>query len=102
MPGGEQVVELKPDREAPTVLGCAFHFWMKGYVWALDTPYAAVTDKEGRFAINGIPAGEELQMVAWHEQPGFLFGVNGKAIILTEGENVFNFTIKAKELPARR
>jgi hypothetical protein len=63
---------------------------MDGYIWALDTPYAAVTGADGTFEIRNIPAGDELQLVVWHEglpAPGFLGTGQGQKIVLNAGEN---------------
>src|SRR5437762_7943859 len=38
-------------------LNCDIHKWMTGYAYTLDHPYAAVTDKDGKFTIKNVPAG---------------------------------------------
>jgi hypothetical protein len=43
---------------------------MKAYHFPIDHPYVAVTDKDGHFKIEGLPAGKHLFNV-WHESaPG--------------------------------
>lgn len=49
------------------------HYWMKGYVWAFDHPYAAVTNDRGEFRIPNAPAGT-WRLVIWHEEFGFSGG----------------------------
>ena len=44
---------------------------MKGWVLALDHPYMAVTDGEGKFEINNIPVCEH-HFQFWHEATGYL------------------------------
>jgi hypothetical protein len=60
-------------REVPTVdvlrLKCDIHPWMAGWVVFNDTPYFAVTDADGRFAIQGVPAGT-YELSVWHELLG--------------------------------
>lgn len=44
--------------------------WMKGYVVVFDHPYHAVTDRAGRFQLDGVPAGD-YRLRAWHETLGY-------------------------------
>jgi hypothetical protein len=62
--------ETKPE-SLPTQVKCDFHGWMTAYWLILDHPYAAVTDKDGKFTIDKLPAGE-YQFVIWQEQVGYL------------------------------
>lgn len=49
------------------VMLCNVHPEMVGYVIVVETPYFAVTDAEGNFAIEGIPDGDYTVSV-WHEE----------------------------------
>jgi hypothetical protein len=55
----------------PMAVRCDIHPWMTGWVLILDHPYAAVTDKDGKFKIEGLPEGEHSFRV-WHEMPGYV------------------------------
>jgi plastocyanin len=46
---------------------CNIHPDMLAYVVVLETPYFAVTDKDGRFEVEGVPPGQYL-LWAWHEK----------------------------------
>ncbi len=48
---------------------CGFHAFMESWAMAVNSPYYAVTDNQGRFMIDQIPPGT-YQMVVWHPQSG--------------------------------
>jgi plastocyanin len=45
------------DRAGISRLFCNIHPAMAAYIMAVDSPYFAVSDKQGRFTIRGVPAG---------------------------------------------
>ncbi len=55
----------------PMKVVCDIHPWMDGYWTVLDHPYAAITDKEGRFKLEQVPVGEH-KFCAWHERCGYI------------------------------
>jgi hypothetical protein len=48
---------------------CDVHPWMKAYVQVFDSPYFAVTAKDGSFQIRNLPPGS-YTLVAWQERYG--------------------------------
>ncbi|NGZ08294.1 MAG: carboxypeptidase regulatory-like domain-containing protein [Nitrospira sp. LK70] len=48
---------------------CGFHAYMESWAMAVNNPYYALTDAEGKFSITGIPPGT-YQLVVWHPQTG--------------------------------
>ncbi len=48
---------------------CDVHSWMNAWLFVADTPFAAVTDHEGRYAFRGVPPGT-YRLHAWHELLG--------------------------------
>lgn len=46
---------------------CDIHPWMRGYVAVVDHPFFDVTEKDGVYKIEGLPAGE-YEIEAWHEK----------------------------------
>jgi hypothetical protein len=88
-PGKTISLDLHPDR-VPVEFQCDFHKWMNAYAWVFDHPYAAVTDKDGKFEIKNVPAGVKLQIVAWHE--GANQGASGpdQGFVLPDGKGSRN------------
>lgn len=64
----------------PDVFASSIYPWMKGYVWAFDHPYAAVTDDKGNFRIPNAPAGT-WRLVLWHEEFGFSGGTYAGSVV---------------------
>jgi len=65
------------------------HSWMQAWVYVADNPYHAVTDRGGRFRIDGIPPGE-YTLTIWHE----LLGSRDQTIEVKPGaDTVIDFTL---------
>jgi plastocyanin len=60
----------KPER-LPVKVVCDFHNWMKAWHMVLDHPYMAVTDADGKFTIENLPAGKH-EFIIWQEKAGYL------------------------------
>lgn len=66
----------------PLQVKCDIHSWMSSYHLVLDHPFMAATDANGKFSIDGLPAGD-YEFRVWHEKGGLLergykATVNGK------------------------
>ena len=48
------------------ILKCDIHPWMNAYVHVMNTPYFAVTKKDGKFELRDVPPGE-YELLYWHE-----------------------------------
>lgn len=69
--GDEVLLKAKVAESLPFKITSDFYPWMSSFCVVVDHPYAAVTDENGRFQINNLPAGEHSFSV-WHERVGFL------------------------------
>lgn len=47
------------------VMQCGFHAYMESWGLAVENPYYAVTDANGRFTISDIPSGT-YRVTVWH------------------------------------
>jgi plastocyanin len=54
------------DQLGAVSVGCNIHEWMHAVILVLPTPWFAVTDATGAFALRDVPAGR-LAIAAWHE-----------------------------------
>jgi plastocyanin len=57
------------NKEVMVPFKCDVHGWMNAYVGVVDNPYFAVTDKEGKFSLKGLPPGT-YTIEAVHEKGG--------------------------------
>jgi hypothetical protein len=70
------------------------HTWMSAYIVVTSTSYFVVTDKEGEFAIEGVPSGTH-EMEVWHER----LGRQSRRVTVTAGSVVaLNFVYRAESL----
>ncbi len=74
-PGGSKKTKPLEYQSSPIVFKCDIHPWMQGRVRVFDHPYFAVTDADGKFELQGVPAGK-WRIVYWHEN-GFHKGREG-------------------------
>jgi plastocyanin len=73
----------RPFRRSGVVkLKCDVHEWMEGWLVVHDNAYFAVSDAQGRFAIDKLPAGTH-QVRAWHET----FGTRNAEILVEDGRD---------------
>lgn len=75
-------------QNVPVPVTCSIHPWMKSYILPRENPYFAVTDAQGAFKIDKLPAGEEIDFQVWHERGN---GSQGALVIpgLTDGQGRF-------------
>src|SRR5207247_2335623 len=61
----------------PNPVSCDIHKWMSGYLFVFAHPYFAVSDENGKFTIEKVPAGK-YRVVMWHERDGWALAEEGK------------------------
>ena len=67
----------------------AGHTWMSAYVVAVEQPYFAMTDANGNFSIDGVPAGD-YEIEVWQET----LGKHKEPIKVAEGAQPVTITLK--------
>jgi len=67
---GIELVYRRPE-SGPVQVKCDIHSWMSSWHLVLDHPFMAVTDKDGNFSVDDLPAGK-YQFRVWHERGGLL------------------------------
>src|SRR5689334_17570889 len=66
-PAGSPAKEKTLDKvEVMIPIKCDVHGWMNCYAGVLNHPFFAVTGKDGKYEIKGVPAGD-YTVTAWHE-----------------------------------
>lgn len=66
LPNKDQVITKPVRATGLIVVKCDAHDWMRGYAYASENPYVAVTDASGNFEIKDLPAGK-YKVRIWHE-----------------------------------
>jgi plastocyanin len=62
--GRDETRHVTFDKAGVVALGCNIHDQMLGYVYVVDTPYAAKTGADGAVTLQGVPAGAAA-MTVW-------------------------------------
>ncbi len=71
--GSGASVEIAFDKSEriPGIVKCDIHRWMEAIILIRDEPYAAITDTDGNFLIENIPAGD-WTFQFWHKRAGYM------------------------------
>ena len=69
--GSGVLISHKKGESLPFAVKDDLHPWMHACWLVVDHPYAAITDKHGRFVIDNLPPGKHLINV-WHERIGYI------------------------------
>ena len=85
----EKKTTFKKSEPAPFYIKCDVHPWMKSWILVSDHPYYAVTDANGNFSIDGIPAGT-YDIVCWQEK--FKKRPLTGSVTIGSGESTKDFT----------
>ncbi len=96
MPGGADLTLTFPKEEKFLKLKCDVHPWMFAWVTVVDSPYFAVTDKDGKFTIKDVPAGK-YTVTALHRKASPA-GVDQEVEVKADGAKA-DFTL---EVPAAK
>jgi plastocyanin len=63
---GEEAPPVLFDKAGVVKIGCNIHDWMAAVLLVVPTPFYAVTNDAGEFALSGLPEGT-VPVAAWHE-----------------------------------
>ena len=89
-------LSFKKAESLPMPVKCDIHPWMRAHWLIIDHPYATVTDKNGVFTIDKLPAGE-VEFRIWHERVGY---INRKYMVSVQSGGVTK--LDPVKVPARR
>ena len=87
---------IKIDKpEHAIYIKCDVHPWMKSYISVFDHPFFSVTDKNGSYKIENIPAGT-YEVIVWQEKfkdkKTKEWNTLNATVTIGEGETTQNFT----------
>jgi plastocyanin len=66
-PNAPAIMDSFARPEVAIPVKCNVHPWMKSYIAVMANPFYAVTDKDGKFDLKGLPPGT-YTIEAWHEK----------------------------------
>lgn len=84
------VKQVTFDKPGLVPLLCTIHPEMSAFILVLETPYFAVTGKDGTYRISGIPAGS-YKIKTWHEK---LKPAVSKVEITETGETTLDLSLR--------
>jgi hypothetical protein len=92
IPGSPAIEETFIVPELAIPVKCNVHPWMKAYLFVFDHPFYAVTSRDGKFALNGLPPGT-YTIGAWQE----LYGTQEQTVTIEPKQSAnLNFSFKAE------
>ena len=86
-------------RTPPIKVSSDTHIWMSAYWIVSDHPYFAITDTNGRFKIDRLPAGEHTFRV-WHERAGYVETTEFTRDLTVEIKGGETLTLDPFQIPA--
>ena len=87
---GMELEHTFDEAEVMVPFKCDVHPWMSSYMAVLDHPFFGVSNEQGGFGIENLPAGDYV-LEAWHEE----FGTQTVEVTVVDGETAqvsFDFT----------
>lgn len=96
-PNDRNGVPLKYDQteKEPVSVGCDIHPWMQAYHLPLDHAFAAVSQADGSFVIENLPAGKH-EFKVWHEVGRML--EKSYSVTVQPGDNEVTIKVAASKL----
>lgn len=82
--------------EGPVTVKCDIHGWMSAWIAYVPHPYFAVTDENGAFTLEDVPAGT-YKLGYWHETCGTNNADPVSVTVEAGGTVTQDFTLKSKE-----
>lgn len=77
----------------PMNASCAIHPWMAARIVIRESPYMAVSGKDGKFTIENLPVGKHKFQI-WHEIPGNIKEVTLGGKVLKDRKGVVEIEVK--------
>jgi plastocyanin len=91
MPGGADLTFTFDKPEPFIKFQCDVHQWMFAWVTVVDSPYFALSDKDGKFTIKNVPPGKYTLQVAHRK-----LGTQTADITVTDSGATQDFTFEIK------
>lgn len=93
--GAEITKQLDKAERRSSMVKCSIHGWMKSWLVIRDHPYVAISDKDGKFVIRDLPAGE-WTFQFWQEKAGYLNKIDIGGNVVEDKKGLYTLQI-AKE-----
>jgi len=90
-PGFKKQIRVTIEKHEVIKVTCDAHNWMEGWWYVTATPYYAITDAHGYYAIHNVPPGTYTLRV-WQERLGT---ESQQVVVRPEASTASDFTLKS-------
>jgi hypothetical protein len=92
-PGFKKQIHVTIEKPEVIRVTCDAHNWMEGWWYVTATPYYAITDAHGHYAIHNVPPGTYTLRV-WQERLGT---VSRQVVVRPHLSTETDFTLKSRK-----
>jgi plastocyanin len=98
---GEDAAPVLFDKVGVVKIGCNIHDWMSGIILVLPNAHFSMTDADGHYTLNDLPAGNHT-LSAWHALSKLKTEETARTVQIGEANTEVSFTLPLAPARPRR